>query len=202
MSAVVAKGEASEGDARQSPRVRWPAAGRYVLDDRIEHHCRSIDISSGGVSLMAPAHGRIGQRVVCYLDHFGRMEGRIVRLFDGGFAMELTASASKRQKLAHQIAWHAGRVPPPKDEGRRDERIVPLKKRVVLQMADRRQLAVQIINLSRVGAAFKSPVALTIGDAVTLGRRPANVTRTAQRLIGVDFVTPIPLDEFDDAIEL
>ena len=33
----------------------------------------------------------MGERIVAYFDHIGGIEGHVVRLFDGGFAIELQA---------------------------------------------------------------------------------------------------------------
>ena len=38
-------------------------------------------------AMYAPGIGIVGERVIAYLDHIGRVEGRITRLIDNGFAM-------------------------------------------------------------------------------------------------------------------
>ncbi len=54
--------------------------GRYMLQNRQEFACESVDISAGGVALRAPVVGPLGDRVVVYLDLIGRLEGRIARM--------------------------------------------------------------------------------------------------------------------------
>ena len=57
-------------------------------------------MSPGGVSVMAPVFGRVGERVVAYLEQLGRIEGTIVRSNDSGFAMAINATPRKRDKFA------------------------------------------------------------------------------------------------------
>ena len=52
---------------------------------------------------------KVGDRVIAYLDHVGRVEGRITRIIDNGFAMTIGATAHKRDKLAAQLTWLANR---------------------------------------------------------------------------------------------
>jgi hypothetical protein len=47
-----------------------------------------------------PVGGAAGERVIAYVDHLGRLEGKIARLFQNGFAMTISATARKRDKLA------------------------------------------------------------------------------------------------------
>jgi hypothetical protein len=148
-------------------------------------------MSPGGVALMAPTRGELGQRVVCYFDLFGRLEGRIVRRFESGFAMELTASATKRGKLAEHLAWLARR-PAAAASPPRAERLTPARTRAVLRLPDGRRVAVQIMDRSESGAALICPVPLAIGTMVLLGDRSAEVVRVARSVVGLAFEAPLP----------
>ena len=77
--------------------------GRYMLPDRREFPCQIINMSPGGLALLAPGIGNVGDRVIAYLDHIGRVEGKITRIIDNGFAMTIGATARKRDKLAGQL---------------------------------------------------------------------------------------------------
>jgi hypothetical protein len=78
--------------------------GRYMLADGREYECRTVDVSAGGIALLGMIKGKIGERVVVYLDEVGRVEGRIVRHFAGCFAIELSTTDLKRDWLNAQIA--------------------------------------------------------------------------------------------------
>jgi len=74
-----------------------------MLSDRREHDCQTVDISSSGVAVVGPAKGAIGERVVAYFDRIGRVEGMVVRHFGECFAVEMRASALRRDRLDLQI---------------------------------------------------------------------------------------------------
>src|SRR5262249_57127898 len=80
-------------------RVRVNLLGRYMLADRNEYPCQVANMSPGGMALIAPVSGQEGERVIAYIDHLGRLEGKITRLYQGGFAMTVSATPRKRDKL-------------------------------------------------------------------------------------------------------
>ena len=170
--------------------------GRFVMTDGIEHRCQVRAISSSGATLRAAVHGRPGEAVVCYLDGLGRVQGRLTRVVDGGFQVAFAASATKRERLEAHLAEPA----PP--DARAHERIEPLQRRAVLTSPCGRQVAVQVLNLSRTGAALNCPLPLAVGSLVSLGARPARVTRRVQRLVGLAFETAIPAEAFTPAVVL
>ena len=43
-----------------------------MLPDRREFPCQIINMSPGGLALLAPGIGNVGDRVIAYLDHIGR----------------------------------------------------------------------------------------------------------------------------------
>jgi PilZ domain len=112
-------------ERRRFQRVRVHLLGRYMLPDRREFPCQIINMSPGGLALLAPGIGNVGDRVIAYLDHIGRVEGKITRIIDNGFAMTVGATARKRDKLAAQLTWLANRDILNLPEDRRHDRIIP-----------------------------------------------------------------------------
>ena len=88
-------------------RVAVNLLGRYMLEDRREFPCQVVDMSPTGMAVIAPVNGYEGERVIAYIDQFGRLEGSIVRIFGSGFAMSFAATARKRDKLTAQLARFA-----------------------------------------------------------------------------------------------
>src|ERR1700744_1253076 len=78
-------------ERRRFQRVRVNLLGRYMLADRREFPCQVVDMSPGGMSLVVPVSGETGERVIAYVDHLGRLEGRVVRGLLNGFAMTISA---------------------------------------------------------------------------------------------------------------
>src|SRR3954469_7071990 len=90
-------------------RVKVSVLGRYMLADRREFPCQVLEMSPGDAVVIAPVAGEVGEKVIAYLDHLGRVEGAIKEAMDGGFVVDLAASPRKRDKLAAQLTWLANK---------------------------------------------------------------------------------------------
>ena len=101
--AVEAFNDFNQSEYRRDRRIKVMLRGRYMLSNRREYPCRTVDISAGGIAIVGATKGKIGERVVVYLDRVGRIEGTIVRHFSGGFAVALQASSLKRDWLNSEI---------------------------------------------------------------------------------------------------
>src|ERR1700752_5436519 len=156
-------------ERRRFQRVKVHLLGRYMLPDRREFPCQIINMSPGGLALLAPGIGNVGDRVIAYLDHSGRVEGKITRIIDNGFAMTIGATARKRDKLAAQLTWLANRNILGLPEDRRHGRIVPRNPVGRLVMPNGVNLTCRIINFSKSGAGIASDQRPQIGALVTLG---------------------------------
>ena len=93
----------SAEERRRFSRVKVTLLGRYMLSDRHEFPCQTSNISPGDAALLAPRLGEIGERVVVYLDQIGRIEGRITRKLENGFALTFTTPVIKREKARRPI---------------------------------------------------------------------------------------------------
>ena len=93
-----------EADRRSAPRHRLRLSGRYMLVDRSEWICETVDISATGVLLMGTAFPNLGQTVVIYLAELGRLEGTVVRHKPIEFALHIRATERRRQRLALLLA--------------------------------------------------------------------------------------------------
>lgn len=177
-------------ERRRHQRVKVALLGRYMLSSRREYPCQTIDMSPGGLALIAPVPAQASERVVVYLDHIGRVEGAMVRPIPNGFAMTVTATVRKRDKLAAQLTWLANRSMLGLPEDRRHDRITPRNPRAVLVMEDGTQIEVRVIDVSLSGAAVSTNMMLPIGSPVTLGRTAARVVRHFEKGIAVEFNRP------------
>lgn len=189
-------------ERRRHQRVSINLLGRYMLADRQEYPCQITDISPGGVALVAPVRGAEGERVVCYFDHVGRIEGVISRQLGSGFALRVTVPLIKREKLAEQLTWLANRHDLGMPEDRRHERIVPKNPRSTLLLADGTSYPVRLVDISISGAAMLSDVKVLVGTAVTVGKTPARVVRVSASGLAVEFVRLIPAEQFNERYDL
>lgn len=170
-------------------RVRVSILGRYMLADRREFPCQVLSMSPGDAVVIAPVAGIVGERIIAYLDHLGRIEGTILSQVDGGFVMDIAASPRKRDKMAAQLTWLANKDLLNLPEDRRHERVVPDIRHSTVVLDDGRRYNCKIIDISLSGAAIELDVRPAMGTPVTLGRMRARVVRHFQNGVAVEFAS-------------
>jgi hypothetical protein len=174
---------------RRFQRVRVNLLGRFMLENRREYPCQTIDMSPGSAALMTETTGSVGEKVVAYIDHVGRIEGTITRVFRDGFAMSVGATARKRDKLASQLTWLANRHELNLAEDRRHERFVPKIKLSKLTMPDESELTCRIIEVSLSGASAQIQTRPEMGTAVTLAGLRGRIVRHTEDGVALEFAT-------------
>jgi PilZ domain len=189
-------------ERRRFRRVKLSVLGRYMLEDRREFPCQTIDLSPGGVGLVAPVIGEIGSRVIVYLEHVGRIEGIIVRELENGFAMTIVAPQRKQDKLAAQLTWLVNRQAFGLPEDRRHERIELMNTNSFITFQDGRRIPTVVVDCSISGAALDCGEMIPLGTDVTIGRREARVVRHFNGGIAVEFNQPISTERFSPDFEL
>ena len=175
-------------ERRRFQRVKVHLLGRYMLPDRREFPCQIINMSPGGLALLAPGIGNVGDRVIAYLDHIGRVEGKITRIIDNGFAMTVGATARKRDKLAAQLTWLANRHILGLPEDRRHGRVTPRNPAARLILPNGVNVACRVIDISESGAAIASDQRPDLGAPVTIGKTAGRVVRHLEDGFAVEFI--------------
>jgi hypothetical protein len=179
----------TRADSNKFQRVKVSVLGRYMLADRREFPCQVLEMSPGDAVVIAPVAGVVGERVIAYIDHIGRIEGTIINQMDGGFLMDIAASPRKRDKMAAQLTWLANKDLLNLPEDRRHERVVPDIRHSTVVLDDGRRYNCKIIDISLSGAAIELDVRPAMGTPVTLGRMRARVVRHFQNGVAVEFAS-------------
>jgi PilZ domain-containing protein len=187
-------------ERRRFQRVRVNVLGRYMLPDRNEYPCQVANMSPGGMALIVPVSGQEGERVIAYIDHLGRLEGKIARLYQNGFAMTVSATPRKRDKLAAQLTWLANRHILNLPEDRRHGRITPRKPVTQLAMPNGVKLTCRIIDLSLSGAAITTDQRPAIGMLVNLGAVQGRVVRHLDDGFAVEFTRAQHPDFLEESV--
>ncbi len=189
-------------ERRRFQRVKVNLLGRYMLPDRREFPCQVINMSPGGMAVVAPVVGAPGERVIAYVDHLGRLEGKIARTIDNGFAMTISASARKRDKLAAQLTWLANRHILNLPEDRRHGRFTPRNPLARLILPNGNNVACRVIDLSQSGAAIAIAPDLrpAVGSVVTIGKTQGRVVRHIEDGFAVEFTRLQHTDFLEDSV--
>jgi hypothetical protein len=189
-------------ERRRHQRVRIDLLGRLMLENRQEYPCRIVNMSPGGAAVMAEVPGKVGERIIAYVDHLGRLEGKISRVFEGGFAMSIGATPRKREKLAAQLTWLANRQMLNLPEDRRHGRIVPRNPMARLILPSGINIACRVIDISASGAAVAVPPSQLppIGAAVTIGKTPGRVVRHIDDGFAIEFTRLLHPDFLEESV--
>lgn len=189
-------------ERRRFQRVRVNLLGRYMLNDRREFPCQVVNMSPGGMAVIAPVCGEVGERVIAYVDHLGRLEGQITRLFTNGFAMSIGASIRKRDKLAAQLTWLANRHILDLPEDRRHERIIPRNPSARLILPNGTNVSCRIIDMSLSGAAISiAPEQRpAVGALVHVGKVSGRIVRHLENGFAIEFTRLQHPDFLDESI--
>lgn len=177
-----------EPDQRRHRRVPLTLLGRFMRANKQEYPCKLIDISVGGAALMSPIQVEDGEAIVVYLDQLGGLEGKVVRQFPGGFAMVLSTTPHKREKLAAQLTWLINRSELDPADARRHERVVPRNPSSHLALEDGSTFPCQVLDVSISGASIATDVRPPVGSEIALGKLRSRVVRHHEQGIGVRFL--------------
>jgi PilZ domain-containing protein len=175
-------------DRRRHRRVPVTVFGRFMREDKQEYPCQVINMSAGGMAVLSPIVCRDGERIVAYLDNLGRLEGVVVRCFEGGFAMRILASLHKRERIANLLTWLTNQKALGLGEERKHERVVPRinASKLILPNGDVHNC--RVIDVSLSGASVACAVKPELGTVVILGRMRGRVVRHHDQGVALQFV--------------
>lgn len=175
-------------ERRTDPRIETQLSGRYMMPDQREYPCNILDIALNGVCLSGEKQGEIGEKVIVYIEHLGRVEGEITRLIEGGFALELTMSPAARNKWADRVETLSPELTRGSLTDRKEVRVEPEHKRSRFTLPDGRNYACEVIDMSISGASIKVSVFPAIGTPVQLGKMRGKVVRHHIEGVAIEFV--------------
>jgi hypothetical protein len=169
-----------------------------MLENRQEYPCQTLDLSPGSAALISPVVGAMDERVVAYIDQIGRIEGKVMRVYDHGFAISIISTPRKKDRLAAKLTWLANRVHLNLAEDRRHERNLPSTGIARVFLPDGRDYTARILDLSLSGASVALDARPQIGSPIRVGIIRGTVVRHSEDGIGIEFAvlqTPDSLDE-------
>jgi hypothetical protein len=185
-------------ERRRHHRVKVTVLGRYMLADKREYPCQTLDMRSP-VRAGSGRDRRKGHR----LSRPARPRRRLGRTpHKNGFALQMSLPLMKREKLAEQLTWLINRDALGMPEDRRHERVTPRATRAVLRLSDGNTHPVKLIDISLSGAALATEVQPPLGATVTIGQTSGTVVRHFMGGIAVEFFRPIPVEGFNEDITL
>lgn len=177
-------------ERRRSPRHAVDAAGRLMVTTGLEYPCQVLDISENGVAFNCQGRPALGDKIIAYLDHLGRFEGKVTRLLDTGFAIETNLPDNQRQRLLERLKWLENGAKP--EEKRIAHRRLPTadeggESAVLVTRGDER-LPCRVLDISMTGTHVQVRPRPEIGTHVTVGRMLGRVVRHTHEGVGIEFL--------------
>jgi hypothetical protein len=159
-----------------------------MRENKDEFVCQIVDMSAGGIAISAQLTAQLGERIIIYVDNMGRLEGDVVRVYEGGFALKLTASSYKREKIVNQLTWLINKDKLKTIETRQHNRFAPKKLEAKITFADGSVHDCKILDMSLGGAAVTVEPMPELGEAVTIGLTQGHVIRHTDNTINIQFL--------------
>jgi hypothetical protein len=180
------KMEPAHHDKRRHRRVELILTARFMLPDQSEHSAHLLDISAGGLALKTEQRPPLGITVIAYVQDIGRLEGKVVRLFTEGFAIQYQATDRMRDKVVDKLTT---KINPDiyVNPGDRLYTRVETDGVAHLILSDGREMVCRVLDMSFGGIGLAVDVKPKIGEPVLIGRMQGRVVRHHDQGIGVAF---------------
>jgi hypothetical protein len=171
-------------DKRRFRRVELILNARFMLPDRSEHDATLLNISAGGVALKTDIRPPQDTPVIVYVQDIGRLEGKIVRLLEDGFAIAYDAGQRHRDRVMDKLTC---KLNPDTFMGDRIHGRMETNERAHLIFADGRETSCRVLDMSFGGVSLAVEEKPKVGEPIMVGRMQGRVVRHHDQGIGVAF---------------
>ena len=176
-------------DNRHFSRGKLTLKGRFLAENGWEYPLEVIDLSPGGMLVQSDYRPNEGQQIVMLLNELGRIQAKIVRTTETGFAVAIIATLRKRDQLADRLTWlmNAERL------GLGDDRAAARTQRagdVHIQLLDGTRFVASSIDVSISGMAVLSQEKVTVGEPVRVGKLSGIIARHLDGGFAIRFDPP------------
>jgi len=148
------------------------------------------DVSCGGATIVSKARPGVDSQIVCYIDDFARIAGRVVKLTSDGFVMAFDAPENKREKLADRLVWLINAERLGLSEERAETRI-PITAPCQVIRSDGTRINCRVVDISLSGASFETTENLPkLEEVVRAGTLAGTVVRRERKGFAIHFIAP------------
>ncbi|MEM8772094.1 MAG: PilZ domain-containing protein [Pseudomonadota bacterium] len=184
------------GHQRFEGRIR----GSLLINESRHLQVRISDLSASGLAVECEENVDIGDTVVAHLDGGARLEGRVVRQLENGFAIKLAITQTKQQRLAETLqnaAEQDGQVNRLNLNRRLANRVTGGQRRMTAQ-TENGTVEGRVIDVSLTGLAFETQAELALESWIEIGRMRGVVVRRDENIYGVQFAGGIAKGVMDE----
>lgn len=166
--------------------------GRMLCASNVECDCLFSAMTNDRAIASVDIHLSPGERVVAYLEKFGRVEGVVEKRIGDEYLIDLKISKRSQEKFSQQLDRISKPIELRGPEDRLHKRLTPRRPDCELTLDDGRQYGCQLIDISRSGAAVEINFRPAFGTALTLGKMRGRVVRHFQEGFAIEFLAIQP----------
>lgn len=171
-------------------RLPLALTGRFRNSAGEEQRLRTVSMSARSAEIHTRNVPNQGDKLVCYIDDLGRIEGEVVRVAAGAFLLKFEHSERKRDKLADQLTWLINRDKLGLAEDRASPRF-ETRGLAEVKLEAGGVLNCRVVDISLTGAGFEAErLPPPIGERVSVGNLRGEVVRSQGRNFGIRFLKP------------
>ncbi len=188
-------------ERRAAPRYAVSVSTRLIVGAGREGSGSMHNVSEKGAMLRTDVPARVGDAVTFYTDGFDRLEGRVVRIVSGGFAVEFNLSAIQNVSIGERIAammmnGHCLHLT--------EKREYSARKTVNLDGSARVDgedgFPCTLVNISNSGCLIRAQRLPPLGAEILIGERRGRVMRLGKNTFAVRFEQPLQRPRPDSQI--
>ena len=169
-------------ERRRQKRAQTKLNVRFLLEDGSEHSGVVSNISVGGMAITCELRPLPASRIIAYVQELGRLEGVVSRTERNGFAVLLTLSALRRDKLEERLGASGKRGAEARKYHRESTSSVTR-----IQRADGREIPCRVIDLSLGGVSIATNEWPPLGEQVMVGKMRGRVVRHHETGFAIEF---------------
>ena len=178
----------SLAERRRYKREQVELTGRqFEPSKNREADCKIADLSPGGARILSDVVPPPGTQVVVYIDCFGRFEGSIARVEQGGFGIQFDCTESKRQRIAKQLKLYMNGDLLEETALRRHNR-TPTKGMVSFTRSGGDVVKCKILDFSLSGVFLATGIRPHIGEFVLIDEIPGRIARHSDNGIAIEYM--------------
>jgi len=176
-------------EQREFERTQLDLTVRFATRGDQETTGRLIDISAGGLAMLTDAPAEVGDPVIAYPEGLGRLTGKVVRVFDGGIAIEFKMSDAQREAVRKRIHSAVTGVPYLRLLDKRKHKRIELNldSEARLESSGER-FECQIVDISETGSQIRTEHKPALGQMVRIGSLRGVIRRHTDTGFGIEFV--------------
>ncbi|MEM9169459.1 MAG: hypothetical protein AAGC56_07365 [Pseudomonadota bacterium] len=172
----------SQRAQRRYRRVRLELPARITINAIDDYVGETVTVSPGDLAMRSDAQVVVGDAVVAAIKDLDFVEGRVARVFPGGFAMSFRLPKNRRRILTELLMVRMnGEMAAGVGDRRSSPRHNEGDKRSICRLPNGGSVLVKIVNRSVDGVAVEATRKPPIGSPIHVGRQRGVILRHTLR---------------------